>query len=141
MQRANRSSAISLMQLPPPIEAESDHELSTTGGSSNGSSNNAHLNTAILSSGNRTVVTVPLGTENLVLAPPPQFCDCNDVKHIPQQHGHPTLRTHTQIQGGGGVSGSGSSTASLGGVVNNVGTMGRVRNVGTTPKAAHHRLH
>ncbi|XP_054090298.1 SH3 and multiple ankyrin repeat domains protein 1 isoform X3 [Zeugodacus cucurbitae] len=149
MQRASRSAAVSLMQLPPPIESDGDHyELNSAGDNSN--INNPILNTTVPSSG-RTIVSVPISAENIVLAPPPQFCDCNDIKHLPQQqlnHIQSTqqqqqqlhfphqqyqlqMRTHMPVQGGG------SGTCESG----NVGTMGRMRNLGTTPKTPHHRLH
>ncbi|XP_050325020.1 protein shank isoform X3 [Bactrocera neohumeralis] len=162
MQRASRSAAVSLMQLPPPIESDSDHyELNSTGDSSN--SNKPILNAAIPSSSGRTILSVPISAENIVLAPPPQFCDCNDIKHSPQQqlnhiqsaqqnnqqqlhYPHQQyqlqIRTHMQIQGGGSsaIENASGTVAMSGGVVN-VGTMGRLRNVGTTPKTPHHRSH
>ncbi|XP_049317259.1 uncharacterized protein LOC105228183 isoform X6 [Bactrocera dorsalis] len=162
MQRASRSAAVSLMQLPPPIESDSDpYELNSTGDNSN--SNKPILNAAIPSSSGRTILSVPISAENIVLAPPPQFCDCNDIKHSPQQQlNHIQLaqqnnqqqlhyphqqyqlqiRTHMQIQGGGSsaIENASGTVAMSGGVVN-VGTMGRMRNVGTTPKTPHHRLH
>ncbi|XP_039955775.1 uncharacterized protein LOC120771707 isoform X1 [Bactrocera tryoni] len=162
MQRASRSAAVSLMQLPPPIESDSDrYELNSTGDSSN--SNKPILNAAIPSSSGRTILSVPISAENIVLAPPPQFCDCNDIKHSPQQqlnhiqsaqqnnqqqlhYPHQQyqlqIRTHMQIQGGGSsaIENASGTVAMSGGVVN-VGTMGRLRNVGTTPKTPHHRSH
>uniref|UniRef100_A0A0K8V2V9 SH3 and multiple ankyrin repeat domains protein 2 n=1 Tax=Bactrocera latifrons TaxID=174628 RepID=A0A0K8V2V9_BACLA len=162
MQRASRSAAVSLMQLPPPIESDSDnYELNSTGDNSN--SNKPILNVAIPSSSGRAILSVPISAENIVLAPPPQFCDCNDIKHSPQQqlnhiqsaqqnnqqqlhYPHQQyqlqIRTHMQIQGGGSsaIENASGTVAMSGGVVN-VGTIGRMRNIGTTPKTPHHRLH
>ncbi|XP_037895981.1 uncharacterized protein LOC119641410 isoform X3 [Glossina fuscipes] len=225
MQRATRSAAVSLVQLPPPIEADSDSELSLSAKGAVGA----------------TATTVgdddgSLVAENIVLAPPPQFCDCNDIKHVPQlqpqqqqqstspapptqmqhlqmqqrvhqpqqqlslqqqqqlqyqqyhqqlqqhhhqlQHQHQqqhqqqqqmmamTMQMHPQhmlqmqhmtsnasaaaavatvgvasVGGGGGSGvGSGAATASAA-ATGNMGTLGRVRVVGTLPKNNHHRLH
>uniref|UniRef100_A0A1A9VGK1 SH3 and multiple ankyrin repeat domains protein 3 n=1 Tax=Glossina austeni TaxID=7395 RepID=A0A1A9VGK1_GLOAU len=225
MQRATRSAAVSLVQLPPPIEADSDSELSLSAKGAVGA----------------TATTVgdddgSLVAENIVLAPPPQFCDCNDIKHVPQlqpqqqqqstspapptqmqhlqmqqrvhqpqqqlslqqqqqlqyqqyhqqlqqhhhqlQHQHQqqhqqqqqmmamTMQMHPQhmlqmqhmtsnasaaaavatvgvasVGGGGGSGvGTGAATASAA-ATGNMGTLGRVRVVGTLPKNNHHRLH
>ncbi|XP_017471741.1 PREDICTED: uncharacterized protein LOC108362982 isoform X9 [Rhagoletis zephyria] len=167
MQRATRSAAVSLMQLPPPIEADSDNEPCVTAGSGGG--NNAVLSAAVQGSGGHAGGVVPIGAENIVLAPPPQFCDCNDIKHAPQQQLHHMppaqqhlqqqqpqqhmhlqqqqqyqlqVRAHMQMHGsGGGGGGSGGGTAAMNVVPGNVGTLGRVRLVGTAPKTTHHRFH
>ncbi|XP_055920401.1 SH3 and multiple ankyrin repeat domains protein 2 isoform X2 [Eupeodes corollae] len=93
MARATRA-AVSLVQLPPPIEADSDSEMMATSTGENGVPGNAS------------------STENIVLAPPPQFCDCNDMKH-PKSTGGAT-------SGGANVANS---------------TGNRVRIVGAVPKA------
>ncbi|XP_036332887.1 PH and SEC7 domain-containing protein isoform X3 [Rhagoletis pomonella] len=167
MQRATRSAAVSLMQLPPPIEADSDNEPCVTAGSGGG--NNAVLSAAVQGSGGHAGGVVPIGAENIVLAPPPQFCDCNDIKHAPQQQLHHMppaqqhlqqqqpqqhmhlqqqqqyqlqVRAHMQMHGsGGGGGGGGGGTAAMNVVPGNVGTLGRVRLVGTAPKTTHHRFH
>ncbi|XP_067626978.1 protein shank isoform X2 [Eurosta solidaginis] len=172
MQRATRSAAVSLMQLPPPIEADSDNELGISGGvgggRSRGSSSNSVMSTAMASSGGHAGGTLPIAAENIVLAPPPQFCDCNDVKHGPlqqqlhhmpspqPQHNHHQqqqqqqlhfqqqqqqqyqmqLRAHLQMHG---TSGSGATAVNA--AAGNMGTLGRVRIIGSTPKTTHHRLH
>ncbi|KAH8346324.1 hypothetical protein KR084_003800 [Drosophila pseudotakahashii] len=213
MQRgATRTTAVSLMQLPPPLEADSDGEpqaqMSTL--QRQHASQNPHPHplqmqqlqqqqlqqqqlqqqqqqqqpmaahiVGMLPSGQLVAVAsgavagVPgvgaaavqpgnnnlqqLCTDNLVLAPPPQFCDCNDAKHAPQPHlptsqYHPQqqqqqqqqqhqqqqqlqqqlqqqqmLQMHQRLSGGAGPGA--------------VGTLGRVRIVGAMPKANHHRLH
>ncbi|XP_054741145.1 uncharacterized protein LOC129246389 isoform X1 [Anastrepha obliqua] len=151
MQRATRSVAVSLMQLPPPIEADSDNELCVTS-SGSVSNNSAVSSTATPSSSVHASVAVPIGTENIVLAPPPQFCDCNDIKqhhhqqqqqlHLQQQQYQLQMRTHIQMHGaGGGSSGSGSGATGVNAVSANVGALGRVRIVGAASKPTHHRLH
>ncbi|XP_055372536.1 SH3 and multiple ankyrin repeat domains protein 2 isoform X2 [Condylostylus longicornis] len=103
MNRATRS-AVSLVQLPPPIEADLEIDIPNTNMG--------------------TTCTDPNCPDNIVLAPPPQFCDCNDIKHSAAatgQLGHSTLgRQHF------------SSTGSSG--------SGRVRIIGTIPKSSIHRL-
>ncbi|XP_039147830.1 SH3 and multiple ankyrin repeat domains protein 1 isoform X3 [Drosophila simulans] len=208
MQRgATRTTAVSLMQLPPPLEADSDGEpsqLTLQRQQSHHPSQThphphqlqqqlqlqqqqqqqqqpmaAHI-VGMLPSGQLVAVAsgavagVPgvgatavqqgnnnlqqLCTDNLVLAPPPQFCDCNDAKHAPQPH-LPTSQYHPQqqqqqqhqqqqqqqqqlqqqlqqqqmLQMHQRLSGGAGAGA--------VGTLGRVRIVGAMPKANHHRLH
>ncbi|XP_017068913.1 SH3 and multiple ankyrin repeat domains protein 1 isoform X5 [Drosophila eugracilis] len=212
MQRgATRTTAVSLMQLPPPLEADSDgepsqltlqrqqaHHPSQTHPHSHPHQLQqlqqqqlqqqqqqqpmaAHI-VGMLPSGQLVAVAsgavagVPgvgaaavqpgnnnlqqLCTDNLVLAPPPQFCDCNDAKHAPQPH-LPTSQYHPQqqqqqqhqqqqqqqqqqqlqqqlqqqqmLQMHQRLSGGAGAGA--------VGTLGRVRIVGAMPKANHHRLH
>ncbi|EDW77153.2 uncharacterized protein Dwil_GK22217 [Drosophila willistoni] len=177
MQRGvTRNPAVSLMQLPPPLENDSDGEQQQQQQQQQQQlqqqqSQQQQMATHIvgmLPSGQ--LVAVPSGavagavavaatgpgaggatvaqpgnnnlqlcTENIVLAPPPQFCDCNDAQHAPQPH-MPAQYTHTQQQqqlqqqqlhqrlSGGAGAGA-------------VGTLGRVRIVGAMPKANHHRLH
>ncbi|XP_032570696.1 uncharacterized protein LOC6609084 isoform X5 [Drosophila sechellia] len=206
MQRgATRTTAVSLMQLPPPLEADSDGEpsqLTLQRQQAHHPSQThphphqlqqqlqlqqqqqqqpmaAHI-VGMLPSGQLVAVAsgavagVPgvgatavqqgnnnlqqLCTDNLVLAPPPQFCDCNDAKHAPQPH-LPTSQYHPQqqqqqqhqqqqqqqqqlqqqlqqqqmLQMHQRLSGGAGAGA--------VGTLGRVRIVGAMPKANHHRLH
>lgn len=95
MARANRA-AVSLVQLPPPIEADSDTEMMAASTGSNGATGDEAC------------------TENIVLAPPPQFCDCNDIKHSKNSVG----------VGAAGVVGNIQSS-----------TGNRVRIVGAVPKA------
>ncbi|XP_017867990.1 PREDICTED: uncharacterized protein LOC108616961 [Drosophila arizonae] len=171
MQRgATRTTAVSLVQLPPPLEADSDGEptqqqhllqqqqqqqLAThiVGMLPSGQlvavpSAAVAAATAVSQPGNNNL---QLCTENLVLAPPPQFCDCNDAKHAPQyhpqqqqqqqqlqqqqqqqqqQHQQQQQQQQQQHQRLSGGAGAGA-----------VGTLGRVRIVGAMPKANHHRLH
>lgn len=76
MNRAMQSrSAVSLVKLPPPIEA--DHELE--GQSIVMHSSNKIGHTHALLDRRQT-------TENIVLAPPPQFCDCINVKSGGNEH-------------------------------------------------------
>ncbi|XP_075169810.1 SH3 and multiple ankyrin repeat domains prosap [Haematobia irritans] len=101
MQRATRTAAVSLVQLPPPIEADSDSEISMMSNSKS---------TIASGSGVAASAAVPhpsvdggLATENIVLAPPPQFCDCNDIKHTPQMQQQlpqqqPQVQTQAQQQ-------------------------------------------
>ncbi|XP_037713327.1 AF4/FMR2 family member lilli isoform X4 [Drosophila subpulchrella] len=210
MQRgATRTTAVSLMQLPPPLEADSDgepsqltlqrqqphhpsqthphpHQLQQLQQQQLQQQQQqqpmaAHI-VGMLPSGQLVAVAsgavagVPgvgaaavqpgnnnlqqLCTDNLVLAPPPQFCDCNDAKHAPQPH-LPTSQYHPQqqqqqqhqqqqqlhqqqqlqqqlqqqqmLQMHQRLSGGAGAGA--------VGTLGRVRIVGAMPKANHHRLH
>lgn len=71
MNRAIQSrTAVSLVKLPPPIEA--DHELE-------GQSIVMHTSDKIGHS-HKMVDSRQAATENLVLAPPPQFCDCTNTK-------------------------------------------------------------
>ncbi|XP_046811473.1 protein shank isoform X5 [Lucilia cuprina] len=219
MQRATRSAAVSLVQLPPPIEADSDTEMSLISNSKTSVAGGVAA-TSVQDNDDALV------TENIVLAPPPQFCDCNDIKHAPQlqqpqqqptmpqqhqmhlqqqqtlqqqrlhqqqqqlslqqqqapqqqqQHHHLQQQQHQQQQlqyqqyqqhlhqqqlqaamqlqmqqqqhphnmmqqhyvtGSGNVAtaAAGANTAAAG----NMGTLGRVRIVGTLPKTNHHRLH
>lgn len=68
--------AVSLVQLPPPIEGDNEHE--------GGGSAAARLKTATAAPDNE-----------IVLAPPPQFCDC---QHKQQHHAHLQRQPHHQHQ-------------------------------------------
>lgn len=70
-------SAVSLVQLPPPIEGDNEHESST-------------------SAAVRLKIATTAPDNEIVLAPPPQFCDC---QHKPQHHAHlPRQAQHHQHQ-------------------------------------------
>nr|XP_016929050.1 SH3 and multiple ankyrin repeat domains protein 1 isoform X3 [Drosophila suzukii] len=214
MQRgATRTTAVSLMQLPPPLEADSDgepsqltlqrqqphhpsqthphpHQLQQLQQQQLQQQQQqqpmaAHI-VGMLPSGQLVAVAsgavagVPgvgaaavqpgnnnlqqLCTDNLVLAPPPQFCDCNDAKHAPQPH-LPTSQYHPQQQQQQQHQQQQQQQQQLhqqqqlqqqlqqqqmlqmhqrlsgGAGAGAVGTLGRVRIVGAMPKANHHRLH
>lgn len=101
MNRATRT-AVSLAQLPPPLEADSEGETTHSYGNNAGPE--------------------PPCPVNIVLAPPPQFCDCNDIK----QQAARSMR-----QAGVAANATAGSVAT--------GNSPRVRIVGAVPKA--NRLH
>lgn len=109
-----RSSAVSLVKLPPPIE--SDHDEPDTTILPMAMRNSPHNLRRIGAAGGVAAAVAP---ENIVLAPPPQFCDCIHASGQQQQQAtqaHPAAKSMSSVIANGG------------------GTIRGVRIVGALPK-------
>lgn len=112
-----RSSAVSLVKLPPPIE--SDHDEPDTIVPMLVMRNSPHNLRRTAAGG--TAAIPP--TEQIVLAPPPQFCDCIHASGHQQQQQPPVMINNN------------NNKAMLGSVIaNGGGTIRGVRIVGALPK-------